>query len=310
MGYRLEREESVISGIRRVIREEIESAEEHLAGKKKTTRDEAIHDARKSIKKVRATLRLIRGQLGDSWKRENAHLRDIAARLSQFRDAFVIIETFDDLMQKYGSEASAARFRSVRAGLAKRRAESGREEDVGIVLSSAATSLRRASRRVKRWPLEGDGFEVIAPGLDRTYRDGRKALARARKAPNAEAFHEFRKRVKDHWYHVRLLEGLWTDVMGAYEKSLKDLEDWLGNDHNLTVLRDTIAAEPAFYGKAKDIAQIFDLIAKYQKELRAEAVPMAERIYEEKPREFSRRMKHFWDDWRADPANKPSQTAA
>src|SRR5579863_3060081 len=118
MAYRLERDESVISGIRRVIREEIDSAESHLAGKKKTTRDEAIHDARKSIKKVRATLRLIRHQLGDSWKRENAHLRDIAARLSQFRDAFVIIETFDDLTQTHGTEASAPRFRAVRAGLA------------------------------------------------------------------------------------------------------------------------------------------------------------------------------------------------
>ena len=309
MAYRLEREESVISGIRRVIREEIESAENHLAGKKKTTRDEAIHDARKSIKKVRATLRLVREQLGDSWTRENAHLRDVAARLSQFRDAFVIIQTFDDLKEKFASGAPA-RFQSVRASLAKRRAESGREEDVGIVLSSAATSLRRASKRVKRWPLAGDGFEVLAPGLEKTYRDGRKALARARKKPNAETFHEFRKRVKDHWYHVRLMEGLWTDVMGAYEKSLKDLEDWLGNDHNLTVLQDTIAAEPAFYGKPKEIDQIFDLIARYQKELRAEAVPLAERIYEEKPRDFSRRMKHLWDAWRAEPSTSPSQTAA
>jgi CHAD domain-containing protein len=309
MAYRLEREESIISGIRRVIREEIDSAESHLAGKKKTTRDEAIHDARKSIKKVRATLRLIRDQLGNSWKRENAHLRDVAARLSQFRDAFVIIETFDDLKQKFASGAPA-RFGSVRTGLAKRRAESGREEDVGIVLNSAATSLRRASKRVKRWPLAGDGFDAIAPGLEKTYRDGRRALARARKNPNAQTFHEFRKRVKDHWYHVRLLEGLWTEVMGAYEKSLKDLEDWLGNDHNLTVLRDTIGAEPAFYGKPKEIDRVVDLIVKYQQELRAEAVPLAERIYEEKPREFMRRMKHLWDAWRGEPSTKPSQTAA
>src|SRR5579863_5096978 len=113
MAYRLERDESVISGIRRVIREEIESAEEHLAGKKKTTRDEAIHDARKSIKKVRATLRLVRDQLGDAWKRENSHLRDIAARLSQFRDAFVIIETFDDLKTRFGNEAPSTRLGSM-----------------------------------------------------------------------------------------------------------------------------------------------------------------------------------------------------
>lgn len=310
MAYRIERDESAISGVKRVIREEIESAEDHLAGKKKTTRDEAIHDARKSIKKVRATLRLVRDQLGDAWKRENAHLRDIAARLSQFRDAFVIIETFDDLKGKFADEAPPARLRSTRAGLAKRRTESAREEDVEIVLSSAATSLRRAVKRVKRWPLAGDGFEVIAPGLERTYRGGRRALARARNDPNPETFHELRKRVKDHWYHVRLLEGLWSDVMGAYEKSLKDLEDWLGDDHNLTVLRHTIAAEPAFYGKPEDIDLIFDLIVRYQKELRADALPLAARIYEEKPRAFSRRMKHLWDAWRAEQPSKSSRNAA
>lgn len=248
--------------------------------------------------------------MGDSWKRENARLRDIAARLSQFRDAFAIIQTFDDLKTKYKTEATPARVRSVRAGLTKRRNESGREEDVGIVLSAAATSLGRASKRVKRWALAGDGFDAIAPGLEETYRNGRKALACARRDPTPETFHELRKRVKDHWYHVRLLEGLWTDVMRAYEKSLKDLEDWLGNDHNLTVLRDTITAEPAFFGKEKDIALMFDLIEKYQKELRANAVPLAEKLYEEKPREFSRRMKHLWDAWQAEPSAGPSRTAA
>lgn len=310
MAYRLERGEAVIAGLKRVVREEIESAEDHLSGKKNKTRDEAIHDARKSIKKVRATLRLVREQLGDSWKRENARMRDIAARLSQFRDAFVIVETFDDLKTKYQDKHAALRLRAVRAGLTRRRNEESKEEDVTLVLSTAATSLRRASKRVKRWPLAGDEFDAIAPGLEESYRSGRKALASARKDPRPEAFHELRKRVKDHWYHVRLLEGLWTEVMVGYEKSLKDLEDWLGNDHNLTVLRDTIAAEPAFYGKEKDIEFLHGLISDYQKELREKAVPLAERIYEEKPRDFRRRMKHLWEAWRAEPSSEDSRTAA
>jgi CHAD domain-containing protein len=303
MAYQLERGESVISGLKRVVREEIESAGAHLSGKKKATRDESIHDARKSLKKVRATLRLVRGEMGESYRRENARLRDIAARLSEFRDAFAIIGTFDDLKNKFKDERAGTKLRSVRAGLVKRRNESDRGEELGVVLNAAAAALAKASKRVKRWPLETDGYEAIARGLEETYRNGREALVRARKDPSAENFHQLRKRVKDHWYHVRLLEGLWTEVMGAYEKSLKDLEDWLGNDHNLTVLRDKIAAEPAFFGKEKAIELTFDLIARYQKELRANAVPLAERIYEEKPREFTRRMRHLWDTWQAEPAS-------
>ena len=246
-------------------------------------------------------MRLVRWQMGDSFQRENARLRDIARRLSEFRDAFAIIETFDDLKDKYKAAAGTAGIRSVRAGLIKRRNESRREEDTGIVLNAAAAALQRASKRVKRWPLETDGYNAIAPGLEATYRAGRKSLARAKKSPSPESFHELRKRVKDHWYHIRLLAGLWTEMMDAYEKSLKDVETGLGTDHNLTVLRDKIAAEPAFYGKEKTVALTLGLIETYQNELRAATLPLAERIYEEKPREFTRRMKHLWDTWQSEP---------
>jgi len=320
MAYRLERDESVIAGLKRVVQDEIESAGTHLsgdkkagdkkAGDKKATRDEAIHEARKSIKKVRALLRLVSAELGGAYPRENARLRDIAGRLSEFRDAFALIATFDDLKKKYKDRAGN-KLHSVRAGLSRKRSQAGSEEDVGIVLDRAAAALGRAAKRVKAWPLQTDGFPAIGPGLEETYRAGRKALARARKDPRPENFHELRKRVKDHWYHMRLLEGLWTDMMSAYEKSLKDLETWLGNDHNLAVLRERIVAEPAFYGKEKDIDLILDLMDRYQKELRDRSLSLAKRVYDERPREFTRRMTHLWDTWRQEPKplEEPSTAA-
>jgi CHAD domain-containing protein len=300
MAYRLERDESVIAGLKRVVREEIDSAGTQLSGNRKATRDEAIHEARKSIKKVRALLRLVGAELGGDYPRENARLRDIGRRLSEFRDAFAIIATFDDLKRKYKGE-TLKKLRSVRTGLVKKRNEAGREEDVEIVLDHAAAALGKAARRVKAWPLKTNGYAAIGPGIAETYRAGRAALARAREDPRPEHYHELRKRVKDHWYHIRFLESLWTDVMSAYEKSLKDLETWLGNDHNLAVLRERIVAESAFYGQQKDIDLTLDLIDKYQKELRDQSLSLAERIYEEKPREFTRRMKHLWDTWRHEP---------
>jgi len=116
--------------------------------------------------------------------------------------------------------------------------------------------------------------------------------------------------VKDHWYHIRLLEDLWTDMMSAYEKSLKDLETWLGNDHNLFVLRETIVAEPAFYGKPIEIDLTLGLIDKYQKELRDKSLALADRIYDEKPRELTRSMEHLWDTWRHEPQDLEGPPAA
>jgi len=299
MSYRLERGETVIAGLKRVVSEQIESAVERLSGKKEITRDEAIHSARKSIKKVRATLRLARRDMGES-RSEHARLRDTAARISEFRDAFAIIATFDALKKKYRGEAGVTKLGSIRNGLARRRREASREEDTGPVVKAAAEALRKTSKRVAKWRLKSKGFAAIGPGLEETYSAGRRALAAARKDGSAEKLHQLRKRVKDHWYHVRLLEGLWAEMMDAYEKSLKDLEDWLGEDHNLTVLREKITAEPGFYGKQQDIALAFDLISRYQKELREKALPLAERIYEEKPREFTRRMKRLWNTWQGE----------
>jgi CHAD domain-containing protein len=296
MAYRLKRGESVITGLKRVAREEMEEAGAQLSGNNRPSRDEAIHDARKSIKKVRALLRLASPEQEGIYGRENARLRDIAHRLSKFRDAFAIIETFDELKKKFKSE-TRNRLRSVRLGLTKRRSQSVEEEDVGIVIVEAASALRKAAKRVKSWPLRVEGFDAIGAGLEETFRAGRKALARVCKDARAENLHELRKRVKDHWYHLRLLEDLWTDMIKASEKSLKDLETLLGNDHNLVVLRETIVADPAFYGQKKDVDLTVHLIGKYEKELRELSLVLAARIYEEKPRAFTRRMAGLWDTW-------------
>ncbi len=309
MAYRLEHDESVMAGLKRIARNEMESADKQLSQVAKSKPDEAIHESRKSIKKIRAVLRLVRPELGDTYGRENARLRDLARRLSAFRDAFAIIGTFDDLKKAYENEIRN-RLRAVRAGLVKRRDEARREEDVTFVLHEAAAELRKAAKRVRTWPLQTDGYAGIAQGLEDTYRAGRKALATVRESPRPENYHELRKRVKDHWYHVRLLENLWTDVMTAYEKSLKDLETWLGDDHNLAVLREKIAAEPASFGKPAEIDLTFDLIDQRQKDLRDRSLSLAERVYEEKPRDFSRRMRRLWEAWQNEPQSLEKARAA
>jgi CHAD domain-containing protein len=298
MAWRLERDESVISGLKRVAREEMESAHEQLSGENNARRDKAIHESRKHIKKVRALLRLIKDELGTTGERENARLRDIARRLSDFRDAFAMIATFDDLREAHKKTSALA---SIRAGLEKQRSAASREEDVALVLNEAATALKKASKRVKTWPLQKNGYDAIGPGLRATYRAGRKALERARKDPGAQTYHELRKRVKDHWHHIRLLENLWSDVMSAYENSLKDLETWLGDDHNLAVLREKVEADPAFFGKDRDINLLIEWIENRQKALREESVSLAARVYDEKPRDFDRRLRHLWKTWRREP---------
>jgi CHAD domain-containing protein len=305
VAYRLKSGEPVPAGIRRVVLEEIASAAAQLSGKAKARRDERIHEARKSVKKIRGVLRMMRPELGDIYRTENTRMRNVGRKLSQFRDAGAIIETFDALREKYRGELGGRSLASIRRGLMARKKQAETKADVERVLRHMAATLLLEQKRVHAWPLAAAGFPAIAPGLEETYRRGRKAMAAVRKRPSAENYHAWRKRVKDHWYHVRLLESLWTDEMQAYEKSLKDLETCLGEDHNLVILREKVLAAPAFYGSGEEVGLLARLIGRYHKELRGNALALGARIYEEKPREFTRRMQHRWEAWEADPKSEP-----
>ncbi len=300
MAYHLKRSESVAEGIRRIAREEIESAAGQLS-KGHRDRDEAIHEARKSIKKVRAVLRLVHPELGDTYYQETSYLRDVGRKLSLYRDAAAVIEILDSLEQKYRNRLKASTVESIRRGLLARKEQSEREADIQKALTEIAMSLRVAARRVKAWPLQTDGFPAIESGFEKMFRQGQKALIRAQKCPRPENYHEWRKRVKDHWYHARLLENLWNDIVQAYEKSLDDIQAWLGDDHNLVLLRAKIVAEADTYGNDQELSPLLKLVDKYQKDLRAASVSLGRRIYEAKSRHVVRRMRQLWDEWQVQP---------
>ena len=301
MAYRLQASESVPEGIGRVVREEIQSATETLRKEAKAQRDEAVHEARKSIKKVRGVLRLVRPQLGQTYRHDNARFRDVGRQLSDLRDAAALLEVFDELTEKFKDALESKGLKVLRKGLEQDKREVEEHLDAAKVVQQASAVLHSAERRLKKWPLSEDGFHALAPGFKQTYRRGRRALKLARKRETPVAYHDFRKRVKDHWYHVRLLEGVWTGVMEAHEKSLKDLETWLGDDHNLVVLREKLEAKPDKYGGEAVVPVFLAAVAEHQNTLRANSVSLGERVYSEKPGVFVHNIGKLWKTWHSQP---------
>ena len=296
-GYCFNPGERVPSEIKRIVREEIEAAAAHLSGRGVKERDEAIHEARKSIKKIRAVLRLVRPELGDIYALENTVFRDIGRQLSQFRDAGVAIETFDAARKKYLKHIDGRILSGMRRRLTARKARAEKSGNLDEVLSAMATAFDGPEGRVSGWPLRNDGFAAIAPGFEATLRRGRKAMARAVTERRPEDYHEWRKRAKEHWYHIRLLGSVWNDELEAYEKKLKDLEEALGEDHNLVILKEMVCAEPTMFGIEREVERFADGIEKYHKDLVEKAGKLGEEIYDEKPGRFTRKIGRLWDGW-------------
>ena len=296
MPYRLRANESVRRGIRRVSASEIEYAIEQLTNGK--DRDEAIHDARKAMKKVRGALRLVRFDLGKRFQEENAFFGGIGRKLSELRDATAMLEIFHDLVKHYKSQLAHDELAFIRQGLEDRKRHFEAEKNIDGVMHEVIDDLRAALLRVGGWPLHSNGFAAVAPGLSIAFKAGRRAFAAAYENPAPENFHELRKRAKDHWYHIRLLENLWTPVMEAYESALKDLEQRLGDDHNLVVLRQLILADPSHFKNQHELQTLSKLMDSYQEELRLDARNMGERIYGQKPRELVAQIQHLWEAWK------------
>src|SRR3954447_21021898 len=229
--FRIAPGEPVPDEVRRVAIGRIDDALDELRGVSDSSRAEAVHEARKDMKKLRTLLRLVRGELGeDVYSRENAGLRDTARRLSRVRDADVMILTLADLERRYGELPGAAR--KLRPALVAHRFRVSAGSTKPAV-QTAIDTLRHARERVDEWPLESEGFELFEEGLGRVYRRGRKGLRRAQELPTAEHVHDWRKRVKDLWYHVSLLEEAWKPVMSALADEAHALSERLGDEHDV-----------------------------------------------------------------------------
>lgn len=310
MAYRFKAKESVPDGIRRIVCEEVESAvaqlTNHTANHRK--RDEAIHESRKSIKKIRGALRLIQPELGQMYRKENGRLGETGQHLSELRDAGAIMEVFDGVINNYRHQLKPEAARAVRRGLLKNKQETERRLKVDSVVRQAVAALRAIGKDVEKWPLHTDGFEAIATGFKKRYSRGQRAMGVARSDPTPENFHEWRKRVKDHWYHVKLLESAWTEMLKARESALDDLQTWLGDDHNLVVLREKLDANPEQYGGPENVQLFAAVMQEYGNELREKSLVLGAKIYEQKPKLFVRDISNLWDAWHDEKARKRPAT--
>ena len=280
--YRLKVAKPLPDEIARVARGRIDHAVDELRGKSDSTPEEAVHEARKDMKKLRALLRLARAELGnETFSRENACFRDAARELSGTRDSDVLLETLGalDLPAGMGWELR----KSIQAD---RERNGGGDRDAPA--RRAVAVLEEARSRVDGWPVERDSFEAIADGLKRTYRRGRRDFGAAREEPTVESLHEWRKRAKELWYHHTLLRELWPPVMSAVGDQAHELSDLLGDDHDLAVLADWVRrharAEPEFYGA----------VERRREELQTAAFALGALVYADKPSAFVKRLERLW----------------
>lgn len=297
MAYRIRRSKSVQASVRKIASEQIDKAIGEILNEQ-LDRHETVHQVRKRCKKLRGLIRLVRPEFND-YQMENKFFRDAARELSYVRDAQSIIECFDGLLEHFRDQIDQDAFAPVRDELALRRRKIA-DDKIGLdnKLDEFLAKMRDARGRAAKWKINDDDFSAVEGGLAKTYRRGRKALRSAYENPNTENFHEWRKRVKYHWYHARLLRRIWPDMMNMWRSVTDELSDLLGDDHDLAVFRQTLLDDPDRFSSESDLQLLIGLIDRRRAELQAKARPLGERLFAEKPERLNSRLHSYWETWK------------
>jgi hypothetical protein len=164
-----------------------------------------------------------------------------------------------------------------------------------LTMKQAHARLASAKKRLAGLPIDGSGFEVVGPGLQRSYGRARRAFANAYDEPTDEAFHEWRKGAQAHWRQMMLLGRAWPDYLGARLDEARNLSQLLGDDHDLAMLVAFVHSDAATALSGEPAALIERAARERQAELRAIAKPCGQRLFAAKPKRLRRSIGIYWE---------------
>ena len=287
--FRLGDGERLPDGVRRVARGQLDMSIERLEGDTDEDLGTAVHETRKSLKRLRAIARLARDELDDeAYRRENVAFRDAGRRLAGARDSQVLLETFDALTDRYPDEASRERFARFKRSLVGQHGAAQRRLHESAAVGEVLGELREARARVAEWQLEREGIDALAPGFQRIYRRGRRAYRTAREAPSMENLHELRKRAKDLWYAAQIVRAAAPKKMKRVARRAHDLSNLIGEDHDLALLAERADERRDRFPDGTPGGELAALVERRRAELQREALDLGRRLFRKKPRKVVR----------------------
>jgi len=292
MAFRLVPGADITQTVRAVGIEQIDRSLKKFSGRAKN--GNAVHETRKSMKRLRALMHLIRPAMNKAdFKRDEARLKQIARSLSGVRDIQAMIETLDKMEALDPSIADNSVTPALREHLEEKRAAAEKE------LTSAASNktrklLREARKSFETLELERNRFEALATTIETDYRKARKAFQRAYQIREDEAFHDWRKFVQRHWRQLLLIAPSWPRAIRPHINLARDLSETLGEDHDLSVLANYVQSAQAGIGPPKEVEAFVERCRQRQAELRVLAQDMGARLLAEKPGSLSARLKTYW----------------
>lgn len=288
MAFRLKRRGSISDQLDSLVRREFRKALRNLT--RPAPDEDAIHRARTSVKKIRAVLRLLHDALGPH-DADSRRLRRVAHGLGRLRDLDATSETLRLLRRRYPSIVQPGVARAIARGLPSRKRRP--RVRTGELLGRAVRAIRMSRRSVRTRVRRAGGRTAVQLGITRGYRRARSAMKNLTPDSDVARFHLWRRRVKDHSYHMQLCAALHATPRSRAAR-MAQLDRWLGHDHDLAALRTAMLGARGRAGDARARTLVIGCIDTYQIVLRERALKLGQRVLSDPPRRFRRSVKGWW----------------
>src|SRR5213594_188225 len=294
MSYQLRNGETLGDNLSRICRKQIEAAI-CIAKDEVKTDDTPVHEMRKHLKKARGALRLVRKEIGHGLFREQDRcLRDVGRLTSEIRDAEVRLQTvrqLQEVTQRHRRNAYGKLEAMLTLELENFMAAFAEWQ------TQAVPMLEHAGSGIDHWTLDQFSCKQLRGAVQASYKQARKALAKATANPTTENFHAFRTKAKTLWYQLRILRPINPIVLKTLSDDLRSLGDLLGRAHDLSFLGERLRSE---HGKSKwqrEGQRLLAVIEVSQSDLQRGAAELAEHFFAERPRDFGSRIASWLQDW-------------
>jgi CHAD domain-containing protein len=258
MSFRLNADEALRAGLRRATAEEFASAAAGLKGPSEHWQT-AVHEARKSLKRVRSMFRMIREPLGERrYRAETDRVRTISTLLAPYRDADALLELMDELHAHHAELLDGEAFERAREALRTRRgATYAAGEGFAPVAEQVVGQLDAAQRAVASLPVPAS-WRRARQELRESYRRARAEGRRAAKKGTVDAHHDWRKRVKDLYYQCELFRDTRIGPSKHKRQALDVLGALLGFHHDLCIFDELLDDADVFpdRGHARHVQEL------------------------------------------------------
>ncbi len=299
MSFKLKKNEAAGNGIKRILIEQSSKAISDLMYLG-DDRDERIHDARKSFKKIRALLRLIRNEISEEqYRRENECIRDAGRKLAVARNSLILINSLDSLSNDFNSLINVDLYNELKKMLRENYEIEYRNNYSNENLAAEIVQIIHSARaRFQNMNLNSCDFDSIKKGLRIIYKQGYKQTFEVNENSSDENLHELRKRVKYLWYVLRLFKAADSKSIKKLIEDAHQLSDFLGEDHDLAELKNIILIMSKNEKNRQDINNLLLIIEKRREQLQSFAMQLSGKVYKYKPGKFVNKIESDWNEWK------------